>query len=397
MEITSGPDGISLRSMMFTRIIMGHLRHKWVINLLLFLTMTALVSLYVFVLNTNRFTARSMQLIMKNMGLNQLIIPESQPASDTYLCMEKQLEFPEETTLEAARHTELLSKYYLSVLQERMDVSGSILVLTGVRPVPRPDETEEKGNPVKPIKAGTARLGPAAAALLGTREGQPLDIKGRTFRVAAIAAEEGTLDDYRVFLNLADMQEIVGKPGKINAILSFECLHVGGSLEQIHRYQKERFATALPGFKQLNSEGIARGRYYARQMTEKYQYHLMGLVAVITLLIIVITGFQEVAERKYETGILVAQGAGYVYIMGLYLFKTLALAILATGVGFVIGGGASVLLTTPFLVTQTKEIAILWENLPPMILLIGGVALVAECIPMIKLIRMDPCLIVMED
>jgi len=382
---------------MFTRIILGQLRHKWPINLLLFLAMTALVSLYVFILNTNRFSARSMQLIMKNMGLNQLIIPESQPASDTYLCTEKQREFPDGTTREVAGHTELLSKYYLSVLQERMNVADVPLVLTGIQPVQRPDETQEKGNPVKPVKPGTARLGSMAAVSLGAREGQRLDIKGRAFTVLGVASEQGTLDDYRVFLNLADMQALVGKQGKINAILSFECLEVGGSLEQTHRYQRENFARVMPGFKQFNIESIARGRYYARRMTEKYQYCLLGLVAMITVLIIVITGFQEVAERKYETGILVAQGAGYLYIMGLYLSKTLGLSILAAVTGFLLGGSASVLLTTPFLATNTQDVTILWGNLPPTVALIGVVALVAEFIPMIKLVRMDPCAIVMEE
>ena len=62
---------------MFLRIVFKQLRHKWEINLLLFLTMTALVSLHVFIGNTNRFTVRSIQLIMKNMGLNQVMIPRT--------------------------------------------------------------------------------------------------------------------------------------------------------------------------------------------------------------------------------------------------------------------------------------------------------------------------------
>lgn len=382
---------------MFARIMLGQLRHKWLINLLLFLTIASLVSLYVFILNTNRFSTRSMQLIMKNMGLNQLIIPESQAAADTYLCTDRQLTFSEEVTREAARHTELLSRYYLSVLQERLTVAGNVLILTGIQPVSRADETEEKGNPVKPVKAGAARLGAAAAAALGAREGDAIDVKGRAFTVASVVPEQGTLDDCRVFLRLADLQQLLGKPGQINAIQAFECLHVGGSLEHVHRYQQELLAKVLPGFKLINIESIAQGRYHARRMTDKYQYCLLGLVAVIALLVVVITGFQEVAERRYETGILVAQGAGYIYIIGLYLSKTLILAMLAAVAGFVIGGGASVVLTTPFLATRTQEVAILWRNLAPTALRIGVIALVAELIPMIKLVRMDPCAIVMEE
>jgi|GEM_PF-1057532 len=383
--------------MLARKMIVGQLRHEWVINLLLFLTMTALVSLYVFIQNTHQFSVRSMQLIMKGMGLNQLMIPKSQSALDSYLCTDNQLDFPEETTQIAASHTELLSKYYLSVLQERMEFAGHVLLLTGIEPVYRPDETEEKGNPVKPVQRETARLGCGAAKVLGLLAGDKIKIASQDFSVVKVLSEQGTLDDYRIFLNLSDAQELLGRPGKINAILSFECLHVGGSLESIHKVQRDMLSRVLPGFQQINVESIARGRYYARQMNEKYQYCLLSLVATITVLIVVMTGFQEVAERRYETGILVAQGAGYLYLIGLYLFKTWILALLAAGTGFLIGGLASILLTNPFLATQTREVTLLWENLPRTMAMIVFVATIAEFIPMIRLVRMDPCLIVMEE
>ena len=382
---------------MFGQIIVRQLAHKWGLNLLLWAAMTAVVALYVFILNTNRFTVRSMQLIMKNMGLNQFIIPANATALDTYWCTDRQVDFAEATTREVAGHTELLSKYYLSVLQQRITVSNQVLVLTGLQPVARPDETEEKGNPVKPVARGSARLGHAAAAVLQAQAGGKIALLGREFTVAKIIAEQGTLDDYRVYVNLADAQALLGKPGQINVILSFECLHVGGSLADIHRFQQEALARLLPGFRQYNLAAISQGRYYARDMTEKYQYYLLSLVAALTILLFVITGLQEVAERKYETGVLLAQGAGYAYIIGLYLVKTLALSAVAAVAGFVLGGAASVYLTTPFLMTHTREITILWSNLPPTLALIAGVALLAELIPMIQLVRLDPCAILLEE
>ncbi len=382
---------------MFGQIIIRQLAHKWGMNLLLWGTMTAVVALYVFVLNTNRFTIRSMQLIMKNMGLNQFMIPAAADPLDTYWCTDRQIEFPDTTTREIAGHLELLSKYYLSMLQQRISVGDRTLVLTGIEPVARPDETEEKGNPVKPIKRGTARLGNAAAKVLGAKKDGTVTLLGRQFTVAHVIAEQGTLDDYRVYLNLADAQELLGKPGRINVVWSFECLHVGGTLEQIHQYQRDTLARLRPDFRQYNLAAISQGRYHSRTMTEKYQYYLLALVATLTVLIFVITGLQEVADRKYETGVLLAHGAGYAYLMGLYLVKAVFLSAVAAVTGFVLGGAASVYLTTPILVTQTREVTILWTNLPPTLVLICGVAAVAELIPMIKLVRLDPCAILMEE
>ena len=147
----------------------------------------------------------------------------------------------------------------------------------------------------------------------------------------------------------------------------------------------------------MNVDNIAKGRYHARIMTDKYQYYLLGIVAVITILVFIITGFQEVVERKYETGVLIAQGADYSYIISLYLCKSFIISFVAAVVGFIIGGSASVILTTPFLITNTTEVAIIWGNLPSTILLICSVALFAEFIPMVKLVRMDPCMILMEE
>jgi len=53
-----------------------------------FSAMTSLVTLYVYLRNTNQFANRSMQLIMKNMGHNMLILPEEADPYDVYLCTE---------------------------------------------------------------------------------------------------------------------------------------------------------------------------------------------------------------------------------------------------------------------------------------------------------------------
>ena len=99
---------------------------------------------------------------------------------------------------------------------------------------------------------------------------------------------------------------------------------------------------------------------------------------------------QEVTERRREVGILVAMGAGMPYIAGLYLAKILALAVAAAVTGFVIGSELAVRMTAPFLVTQTRAVRILWEDLPSVVALSAAVALVAMLLPMVQLLRMDP-------
>ena len=90
-------------------------------------------------------------------------------------------------------------------------------------------------------------------------------------------------------------------------------------------------------------------------------------------------------------------GAGYGYIAGLYLIKILLISTFASVVGFVVGGYLSVWLTSPFLITNTQQISILWNQLPKTVLISEAVALLGQLFPIVKLLRMDPCTILTED
>lgn len=375
---------------MFLKMVFNQARYRWLFTLFLFLAMTVLVLLYVYLRNTDRFTNRAMQLVMKNMGHNMYILPEETNPLDVFLCTGNEPLFDAEVTHNLAQHLELFSRYYVSVLQQRHAFRTHELLLTGIQPVERADETNEKGNMIQPIAPGTVRLGHGAAALLRLEEGSELAVLGRTFKVAEILAPLGTERDYRVYLPLKECQEILGLGDEINVIWTFECLHHGGPLEEIERLHGQMLEEAQPGFKHVSIMPIARGRYLARETTANTLYCVLGIVLAATILIIAITGMQEVTERRREVGILVAMGAGLPYVAALFLVKILALAAAAAVTGFIIGSELAVRMTTPFLVTQTRAVRILWDDLPSVVALSIAVALVAMLLPMFQLLRMDP-------
>ena len=207
---------------------------------------------------------------------------------------------------------------------------------------------------------------------------------------------KGSLDDYRVYTNLADCQELLGQGGKINLILAFECLHGRGTLQEMEQEQRRKLDVVLPGFKQITKTDIARGRFMARQTTHHYLYYLLGIVFCITVAVILITGLQEVSERKNEIGILISMGTNYSYIIALYITKILAIACIASVAGFLGGSYLSVWLMSPVLLTQTRPVAVLWSQFPHVVGLTCAVAIIAELIPMVKLVRMDPNVILTE-
>jgi ABC-type lipoprotein release transport system permease subunit len=376
--------------LVFWRLLVYQARYRLGAALLVFLAIAALVTLYVYVSNTAKFTNRSMQLIMKNLGHNMLILPEDGNPLDVYLCTGQEKTFSDEVTRTLAQNTGLFSRYYVSVLQKTIVLDGVRCILTGIEPVKRSDETSEKGNMIAPLRPGGARLGAAAAARLNLKQGDPLPVRDATFQVTEIREAEGTQDDYRIYLNLPDCQRLLNMPGMINVIWAFACLHHGGPLEEIEAIQARKLAAAAPGFRHISRMPIARGRYLARETTSNTLYYLLGIVLAVTILIITITGMQEVAERRRETGILVAMGTGFACIVGLYLVKLLALAVAASLTGFVLGSVLAIDITSRFLVTNTQSVTILWSHLPPVMFQSCLVALIGMLLPVIHLLRMDP-------
>jgi ABC-type lipoprotein release transport system permease subunit len=359
--------------------------------------MTSLVVLYVYLSNSTAFTNRAIQIIMKSMGHNVILLPREANPLDTYRCTEAQVLFPDATTRTLAAHAELQSTYYVSVLQRIHAVKGLDVVLTGIEPVRRPDETPEKANPVTPIEAGRARIGSEVSRRLGIKKGDEVALRDRPFHVEDVLPPKGSIDDHRIYIGLADCQALLDAPGRINAILAFECLHGGGTLNEIAARQQSNLARVLPGMTQITKTDIAQGRYLTRLTTSRYLHYLFGLVLVITIVVIAVAGLQDVSERRKETGILISMGTGYLYLVGLHVVKMLCVALAASIAGFVIGAFLSVWLTGSFLAYQTQPVSVIWRQMPGVMLMACAVAATAEILPMIKLVRMDPCDVLMEE
>lgn len=381
---------------MLARLVVNQAVHRWSITLLLCIALTTVVSLHVYLRNSATFSNRSMQLIMKNMGHNLFILPVEADALAFYTCSDEQTAFDDSVCREMAKHRKLASRYYANVLQARAQVEGVNAVLTGVEPIHRSDETAEKRHLFEQIPADATLLGAAIAEDLELSEGDRLSVLGRRFTVSRIQPPKGTLDDYRIWIDLGVCQELLQRRGQVNAILAFLCME-GGSLQDVLARQRRAFRELFPEFRVIPKTDILVGRHLARMTTNRYLHYLLLLVLGITIVVIVVTGLQEITERRHEIGILLAMGAGYTYIVLLYVAKILAVAAVSSLAGFLIGSGLSKELLTPVLISETQPVTIIWTQLPGTILMTCLVALAAEIVPLTKLVRMNPNVVLTEE
>jgi len=380
-----------------TTIVFRQAAYKRLVTLLLFLALTASVSVYIYIRNTSRFMNRSMQLIVKNMGHNLFYMPGPANPLDAYCCTGRETVFPDTLTGLLARHGELASRYFVAVLQERWVASdGRPYLLTGIRPVGRQDETAEKANMIRPLSGNEIRLGSAVAENLNLGPGKTLQIRERQFRVTGWVEEKGNADDFRIYLPLDRLQKMTGRAGGIHFILAFLCQHSEDVPRALAR-ERRLLNGIAPDLKLIAKTDILQGRNLARTTTSRFLYYLIGLIFGVTILIIVITGLQEAAERRREAGILTALGAGSGYIASLYLLKIGFLAAGASLTGFFIGSFFAVHWTAGFLITKTVPVAFQWADLPGTVLVTVLAALAAESVPIFSLINSDPATVLTEE
>jgi ABC-type lipoprotein release transport system permease subunit len=248
---------------------------------------------------------------------------------------------------------------------------------------------------VLPLGDAETRLGSESARLLAVELGDTITVQDAEFTVVEILSPKASLDDCRIYINLAKCQELLGKSGQINYILAFLCLHQG-SLERAIEMQQEKLAEAFPGFRLISRMDIAQGRHLARLTTQQTLRYLLLIVAAATVVVIAVTGLQEVHERRFETGIMVSMGVSQVYIVSLYLVKAMIIAACAAILGFLLGSLLAVQLTTPFLVVNTQPVTFLWRELPAALAITLSVVMLAETVPVTRLLTLDPASILTE-
>jgi ABC-type antimicrobial peptide transport system permease subunit len=178
--------------------------------------------------------------------------------------------------------------------------------------------------------------------------------------------------------------------------LSFLCLH-GTTHEGMVASQKQLTKRLFPDYKVITKLRIAQGRSLARATTSGYLHSLLAMVTCIIAVVISVTGLQEVSERRQETGVLLSLGTGYPYIVGLYVTKMLTLAVVAALVGFLSGSWLAKAFLSPVLVVKTRAIGIVWSQFPGVLGLTVLVVVAATVLPMLKLVRIDPNVVLTEE
>jgi len=384
-----------------------------------FLAILLGITVIVSIKNITFYSEKAVAKELDALGANVLILPKSASMQDYYSADMQSEEIPEEY-VDRLTMSDLQGLDNLSPkLSVPVVVGGRNVTLTGILPkdefqakaawqgagvfsrpqgcgtvadIPglssvSPKETLVRKRVIETLGSNEILVGADVAASLRIREGDQLEVMGRTFTTTAVLPQTGTVDDARIFAHLHTVQEMTGRGAVLSAI------EVVGCCDQISQGLVQKINKLLPDAKVVTITQVVD--------TQLKTNRTMARLSMVFLVIIILVGgasianymYANVFERRKEIGTLMAMGAGSSVVLKIFLLKALLLGLAAGVGGFVIG-------TALAIVMGPKLASVPVLPMPTLILLALAIAvplaILASFLPAIRAARLDPCATLQE-
>ncbi len=352
--------------------------------------------------------------ITKKLGFNVLILPRDQNLADLYADDFASKYMPEAYVTRLSNSRIMTINHLLPTLQQKLQwpERRRTIILTGTRgevPIARRD-------PKKPllvaVPPGSMVVGYELHRSLGLSVGEKATLLGEDFTVSKCHGERGNKDDITIWIDLAQAQQLLGKEGKINAILALSCTCSVGALAGI----RKEISAVLPDTQVIEfaSKALARaeartraavaarqalagekaGRAELRRQREDFAAALVPLVMAGCVVWIALLAFGNVQDRAFEIGILRALGLQSRRVLVVFLARAALVGVCGAGLGYPAGFIVGALWGEgPAAYSALFDPAMLLVVLLAAPLLAG----LASWIPAVMATRQDPATILREE
>jgi ABC-type lipoprotein release transport system permease subunit len=294
---------------------------------------------------------------MKGLGFNVHIYPKAQDLGEVYEQGYATETMPQSYANKLAASGVVTVNHLLPRLSKRVlwQEKQRTIILIGIKgQIPIAHRNLKK--PIMlPVKLGEVVLGYELHHAATIKVGDSVNINGRTFKVANVHPQRGSLDDITAWISLSTAQEMLGKPKQINAILALGCNCT--TLDRLGEIRKE-IGAVLPETQIIEVESKALARAEARNkvgedaaaskrsvietrkaaLNERARFTaiLIPLVLVGGLIGVAALSFLNTRVREGELGILRAIGFSSTRVTGLVLGRAFLIGLLGTLLGFLV-------------------------------------------------------------
>jgi ABC-type lipoprotein release transport system permease subunit len=295
----------------------------------------------------------AMRRAMLGLGFNIVILSQDQKLEEWYAEDSASHDMPEEYAQRLAASKLVTIQHLLPCLQQRVrwPEQKRTIILVGTR-----GEVAGSHKPMLPrVPAGKIVLGNELHETLRLAVGDKLELMGRPFSVHQCLPMRGNKDDITAWIDLKEAQQLLGKSGRINAILALECQCAFADLPKV----RGEITRLLPETQVIErgSEALARAEA-RRKVADEAQDTLRreqagraelragraGLASILVPLVmlasavwVALLALGNVRDRRGEIGILRAVGVGGRQIMLLFLSKAVLTGLAGGAMGCLAG------------------------------------------------------------
>jgi ABC-type antimicrobial peptide transport system permease subunit len=362
-------------------LLLKELRYRWIISLLTVLLMAFIISVLVIQTSLNSSAEEKINDLSHNLGRNMLVVPKGTDLESFYMMNYGPEVMPENyrdriRSSSLGKHvSQLLPRLYGNVT-----VQGTNLILIGQK-MGR-SRFRSPGEDRIAVSSGTAKS-------LGLSVKDTLEIKGNKLRVVNIIDPPPKGMDMAVFVPLSVAQNILGKPGMINA------LHMGGCWCELDVAAfAGKIENILPGTMAITIDGMAKAQQEIIEVMERYSAVLWAVGAILATGSIFFLIIYIIYKGSREIGLLLSIGLSPKRI----IFKNIIVSVITAISGACIGYFLSIpLMKYVGLKFMRISLAPSWELLPYFVAASLVVAFIAASFPSWYITRLDPTKLLREE
>lgn len=252
---------------------------------------------------------------------------------------------------------------------------------------PPPKETLVRKRVIDNLEGNEVLVGADVGSSLGLKEGDKMELLGKSFSITAVLPATGTVDDSRIFAHLHEVQQLTGKGSVLNAI------EIVGCCDKISKGLVQQINQLLPEAKVVTITQIVDTQIKTNRMMSRLSLLFLGIIILVGGASIANYMYANVFERRREIGTLMALGAGSSVVLRMFLLKALLLGLGGGVTGYLLGTVLAVVLGPR--IAGVPVLPIAWLA-PVAIGIATAISLVASYFPARRAAKLDPTFALQE-
>ena len=363
------------------KLMFKEIRHRWLIHTLVILLMAFVISILVIQSSLNSSAEDKIKELTHDLGKGMLVVPQGTDLESFYSMKYGPQVMPDDygdriKASPVGKHAGKIQPW----LYGNINIQGKDLIIVGHKT----KKTRYNSSEYQPVT-----IGKGVAESLGIKSGDILNVKDNSFRVARILDPPPKGYDMALFIPLSAAQNILDKPGKINALNMGGCwckLDVAGFAADVEN--------TLPGTMAITVDGLAKAQTQINAIMKQYSTLLWITGTVLAVGSIIFLIFYMLHKGEREIGLLLSIGLS----PGKIIIKNVTISVLSAVLGSLLGHILSVPLMSWFGKTFMRVALIpSWEYLPHFLTASFVIALIASSFPSWFVTRLDPTRLLREE